>query len=144
MKIQKGFTMIELIMVMMILGILAIVVVPRFIELQANTQQAAVDGMANSLLSANMKNQAACSSNDRVAGDAKCMKVSKCSDLAVLVKPVLNLGAAGDAIADQYNLAVDKAVLTNGLEVICTLQYRKRGTAYTSTFMATGAGHGLQ
>jgi len=141
MNIQKGFTMIELVMVIMILGILAIVVVPRFIELQANTQQAAVDGMARSLMSANMMNQAACSPHDSSAGEAKCMKVAKCSDLAVLVKPMLHLRAAGDAIANHYNLAMDKVVLTNGDEVTCTLQYRKKGTAYTSTFLATGAGH---
>lgn len=138
MKIQQGFTMIELVMVILILGILAVVAIPRFIDLQANAQQAAVDGMARSLLSANITNQAECSSRHRAVGKAKCLKVSKCSDLAVLVKPALILGAAGPAVADMYNLAVDKSVVRNGHEVTCTLQYNKKGTAYTSTFPATG------
>ena len=117
MKIQKGFTMIELVMVIVILGILAVVAIPRFIELQANAQQAAVDGMASSLLSVNITNQTNCSSSDRVVVEAKCMKVSKCSDLAALVKPVLVLGKAGAAIADMYNLAVDEVVSANDDEV---------------------------
>ena len=51
-RVQKGFTIIELVVVIVILGILAAVAFPKFQDLSGDAKQAVVNGTASAVKSA--------------------------------------------------------------------------------------------
>lgn len=86
-RIQRGFTLIELVMVIVLIGVLAAIAVPKFIDLSAEANLAATRGMAGALSSASSINYAA-----RKANSTKGSAVSNCTDGSTLLQGGLPAG----------------------------------------------------
>ena len=139
MKKQSGFTLIELVVVIVILGILAATALPKFVDLTADAYQAAADGYGGALSSANALNYSGCAAKGGVATPDKCVKVTTCSQLGAMLMPPITITVGAlptPTVAKSFYMTADTASSATGATCSAVYGNGKNG-GVTFTFTAT-------
>ena len=119
---QRGYTLIDLIVVMVILSIMSTVAIAKYLDLNGDARRASAQSVAGTLTSASVANYLV-----RLKGAASnTSAIANCADVAGLLTP-----------GSLSNFVIEAQPVAPGESASCTLNHTS-GAANPATFTAYG------
>jgi len=133
---QAGFTLIELIVVIVLLGILSAIALPRFMDLRADAKRAAAQGIAAGLSSASMINYAGFMANSTNPNVTRLSAPIACASLA---NTLLAGGTAQYSATWTFSGTANCAATLAGSTQVCSITSSiPPAASATATIVCTG------